>query len=127
MKLSSSVGILSSTVALLLSGNALPGTVPAQVQQAIDEGRHDMIVIMRDQLQNLPPQRRAMSGRASAIASAHNAVLSQMPQLRLRKLHSFATINAFATSLSAAEAKQLAARPDVQAVVNDRVIQPLPR
>jgi subtilisin family serine protease len=127
MKLSSSVGFLGSTVALLLSGNALPGAVPAQLQQAMQEGQHDVIVIMRDQLPNLPPQRRAMSGRASAIAMAHDAVLSQMPQLRLRKLHSFSTINAFATSLSDAEAKLLAARPDVQAVVNDRVIQPLPR
>jgi hypothetical protein len=127
MKFSSSVGILGSTVALLLSGNALPGTVPAQVQKVIEDGQHDMIVIMRDQLPNLPPQRRAMAGRASAIASAHNSVLSQMPQLRLRKFHSFTTINAFSASLSEAEANELAARPDVQAVVNDRVIRPLPR
>jgi subtilisin family serine protease len=125
MTLSYSVGILTSSVALLLSGNALPRTpLPAQIQQAMQAGQHEVIVIMRDQLTNLPPQRRAMSGRAAAIAMSHNTVLSQMPQLRTRKLHSFSMINAFATSVSDAEATQLAARGDVQAVVNDRVILP---
>ena len=128
MKLSTSVGILGSSIALLLSSNAMPGTVlPAAIQQAMEDGQHDVIVIMRDQMPNLPPQRRAMSARASALAFSHNSVLSAMPQLRLRKMHSFAMINAFATRVTAAEAAQLSAQPDVQAVVNDAILKPIPR
>jgi hypothetical protein len=128
MKLSTSIGILGSAISLLLSGNASPGTaVPASVRQALEESRQNVIVILKDQMPNLPPQRRDMSSRTAAIAAAHASVLADLPQLRLTKLHSFATINAFSASASKAEAQLLSAHPSVQAVVADRVIEPKPR
>lgn len=102
-------------------GVAIPSALtPAQEQQAV---QGDVIVILRDQLASVPPSRRAMGARAAAIAEAHNAVVAGLQQQRPRNVHSFGTINAFATNLSASEAAQLAQNPSVQAVVPDRVLR----
>jgi hypothetical protein len=93
----------------------------AQAQRA---AQSDMIVILRDQLQNVPPVRRAMGSRAITILQSQSAVVGHLQQMAPRKVTSFSTINAFATRLSAAEAAQLsAAHPEVQAIVPDRVIR----
>jgi hypothetical protein len=83
----------------------------------------DVIVILRDQLAGVPPARRAMTSRASAVAASQSSVVAQLQQTRARRVTSFATVNAFATRVSAAEALQLAAQPTVQAVVPDRTIR----
>jgi hypothetical protein len=117
----SSTVCLSSAIALLLTGNAVPGSMtPAQAEQA---AQTDVIVILRDQLANAPPVRRAMGARATAVAAAQSPVITQLQRMRARKVTSFSTINAFATTVSAAEAAQLAAHPMVQSVVPDRVIR----
>jgi hypothetical protein len=124
----SAVFLFSAALAgLLLSGSALPGPVPAQIQQALSAGQRDVIVILRDQVPNVPAMRRSMGARAAALAMSQNSVISEFPQLRARKLKSFSTINAFATTVSAAEAADLAAHPLVQAVVPDRAMRPIPR
>ncbi|HEY2145523.1 MAG TPA: S8 family serine peptidase [Steroidobacteraceae bacterium] len=112
-----------STV-FLLSGTALPGAIPPQVEQSLSQGQRNVIVILRDQLPNLPPARRAMGARASALAASQSSMLASFPQMRGRKVVSFSTINAFAARVSAEEAQQLAAHPMVQAVVPDAVIKP---
>jgi hypothetical protein len=117
----------ATATALLLSGTASPGPIPAQIQQALAESQRNVIVILRDQVENLPPARRAMGARTAALSSSQGSVLAAFPQMRNRKVRSFATINAFALSVSAAEQAQLVAHPMVQAVVPDAVIKPLPR
>jgi hypothetical protein len=122
MKGSISLKFSISAIALCLTGSALTEALtPAQFQQVAER---NVIVILRDQMQNVPPARRAMGARSAALAAAHNSVLSQLPHIGARKVHSFSTINAFATTVSASEAAQLAAHPMVQAVVPDAVIRP---
>jgi hypothetical protein len=79
----------------------------------------DMIVILRDQLEHAPPLRHAMQLRAAAVAAAHSSLINELQLTRPRNVHSFSTINAFATSLTAEETTALAARADVLAVVPD--------
>jgi len=125
MKRAITTALSSITIALLLSGNALPGApLPAQIQQAMQESNRDVIVILRDQLASVPPLRRAMAPRAAALGAAQSSVMSSLPRLQGRKFHAFSTINAFATSVSAAELAQLNADVRVQAVVTDAVIRP---
>lgn len=83
----------------------------------------DMIVILRDQLDHAPPMRNALQMRAAAVAASHSSLVSDLQRTRPRKVHSFSTINAFATNLTAEESATLAARPDVLAVVPDLPIR----
>src|SRR5450755_4120943 len=111
---------VSVIIGLSTAGSAVPNPVaPAEAQPP---AQRDVIVLLRDQLANVPPARRAMSGRATAIAASQSSVVAQLEQSRARQITSFSTINAFATSVSAAEAQQLATHPMVQAVVPDRII-----
>ncbi len=124
MKRTTTIG-LSGSIALLLSSNALPGAMlPAQIEQAMRETNRDVIVILRDQVASVPPMRRAMGARASTLAASQSSVMSSLPVVQGRKFHAFSTINAFATSLSAAELAQLSADARVQAVVPDAIIRP---
>ena len=118
MKLSTSCGLAFSFAALLLSGSALPGALtPAAEQDS------DVIVIMRDQLPNMPALRGAREARTAAIAAAQHPILAELKRAGARKVHSFALINAVATSVSKAEMDVLAAHPLVYAVVPDRMIR----
>ena len=111
----------SAVVGLTASASAIPNTVTAsQAQQVVDS---DVIVILRDQIASVPPVRGAMRARAAALAAAQSSVIAHLQQLRSRKVTSFSTINAFATSVSPTEAAQLAASSAVQAVVPDRTIR----
>ncbi|MGO9946024.1 MAG: S8 family serine peptidase [Steroidobacteraceae bacterium] len=115
------VGI--SVLAMSIAGIALSASsTTAQMQQLAQSARQNVIVIMRDQLESVPPMRRAMGARAAAIVSAQVPVLNQLQQGGPRKVLTFSTINAFATSVTAAEKDSLAAHPMVLAVVPDRVI-----
>ena len=124
MKGSTAVSLSFAVGAALLIGGASPGAaVQPQVLQAIQESQRDVIVILRDQMPNIPPLRRSMGARAAALAVSQGAVAAQLPNTG-RKFHAFSTINAFATTVSSAEADKLTANPLVQAVVADRVIKP---
>ncbi|MGO9992312.1 MAG: S8 family serine peptidase [Steroidobacteraceae bacterium] len=111
---------VSVIIGLSAAGSAVPNPVtPAEAEQL---AQRDVIVILRDQLADVPPARRALSGRATAIAASQSSLVGQLQQSRARKVTSFSTINAFATRVSADEAAQLAVHPLVQAVVPDRII-----
>ncbi|MDP9007341.1 MAG: S8 family serine peptidase [Pseudomonadota bacterium] len=125
MKGPTSLKFFVSATALSLTYGALSEAMtPAQFQQITQEAQRNVIVILRDQVPNLPPARRAMGGRAAALAASQSAVLSNLPIVGNRKVRSFSTINAFAATVSASEAAMLSAHPMVQAVVPDAVIRP---
>ena len=112
---------IAAAIGFAAAGSAIPNPVTAPAAgPSIDS---DMIIIMRDQMTNVPPARRAMSARAAALATSHSSLIDRVQQWRARKVTSFGTINAFATRLNAAEAAQLAADPSVQAVVPDRAFR----
>jgi len=120
MDQSTLIKVGACAIAMSLTAAATPdftGFAAAQGPQK------DVIVILRDQLANAPPMRHAMGIRASAVAASHGALVNELQQVRSRSVHSFSTINAFATSVSEAEEATLASRPDVAAVVPDRVIR----
>jgi Subtilase family/Peptidase inhibitor I9 len=83
----------------------------------------DVIVILRDQLADAPPLRREMGLRASAVATSQSSLIGELQQGRSRQVHSFNTINAFATSVTSAEAAHLASHAEVLAVVPDLPIR----
>jgi len=110
---------ISAACVFFLAAAAIPAAVTETVSDGADSA---VIVIMRDQLDSVPPLRRAMSARASAVAASQSSVVAGLQRTRVRSVISFSTINAFATRVSAAEAAELATHPLVQAVVPDRVI-----
>jgi hypothetical protein len=90
MKLSTSFGFAFSLAALLLSGSALPGALtPEQIQQSARGVQSDVIVILRDQLPNVPARRGAGESRRAAIAQAQGPILSELRQAGVTKMHSF--------------------------------------
>ena len=111
---------IAIAIALSAAGSAVSDALSsAQVRQLAES---EVIVILRDQLTGVPAARRAMGARAAAVTAAQSPLLAQLQGNRARKVTQFATINAFAAKVSAAEAAQLASHPLVQAVVPDRVI-----
>jgi len=105
-------------IALSIAGSALPKSL----QQVVQNTKRNVIVILRDQLDNVPPVRSAIGPRAAAVLESQAPLITQLQQARSRNIRSFSTINAFAASVSPAEAAQLAAHPLVQAVVPDALI-----
>jgi hypothetical protein len=85
-----------------------------------------MIVLLSDQLTTFSTSRTTAVARAAAIAASHAPLVAELQASRPRTVHSFETINAFATSLSQAEITSLSARAGVEAVVADRDIR-MPR
>ena len=110
-------------LAVSLTAMAAPEPVPDEAQQMAQGQQSDVIVIIRDQVADVPPVRRAMGARASALVTSQRSLISELQQGRSRKVRSFSTINAFATSMSAAEAAHLATHPEVMAVVPDLPIR----
>jgi hypothetical protein len=102
---------------------AAPEPAPDEAQELAQGQQSDVIVILRDQIADVPPVRRAMTARASALATSQRSIISELQQGRSRKVRSFNTINAFATSVSAAEAAHLTTHPEVLAVVPDMPIR----
>jgi hypothetical protein len=91
--------------------------------QAAQADTKDVIVILRDQKSEVPGKRGEHQARANALATSQDSYINQLQTARSRKVTKFRTINAFATTVSKAEADQLSANPDVQAVVPDAVIR----
>jgi hypothetical protein len=91
--------------------------------QAAQTDTKDVIVILRDQKSEVPGRRGEHQARANALATSQDSYINQLQTARSRKVTKFRTINAFATTVSKAEADQLSANPDVQAVVPDAVIR----
>jgi hypothetical protein len=110
-------------LAVSLTALGAPEPAPDEAQVMAEGTPSDVIVILRDQMADVPPVRRAMSMRSSALATSQRSLITELQQGRSRKVHSFNTINAFATSVSAAEAAHLATHPEVLAVVPDLPIR----
>ncbi|MGA2396564.1 MAG: S8 family serine peptidase [Steroidobacteraceae bacterium] len=121
MKGSTLLKLVSSCAVLVATSSALSGSLtPAQLSKA---SQLPVIVILKDQLPSVPPSRESTMPRAAAISTAQADVLSLLQRSGPHSVHSFSTINAFATQVTAGEATALASHPDVQAVVPDAMIR----
>ena len=123
MKVFTSVRVAVSVLVLVLSGSSLPGTATPAKAIPSDGANRDVIVILRDQLPDMPPVREARAARAAAIATAQSPILAHLQASKAARIRSFAMINAVAATVSPAEADALAAHPLVAAVVPDRVLK----
>jgi hypothetical protein len=103
-------------------GSADGSSAAVSVKQGADAS---MIVILRDQLPSMVG-RSATSARPAAISAAQAPLLQKLQSSKKRTARSFQLVNGFATTLSPDEMDQMAASPDVLAVVPDAVIK-LPR
>src|SRR5450631_2590072 len=79
----------------------------------------DVIVIMRDQVLSAPPVRGHLASRAAALSASHSSMVGELQRSGAKRIHEFALVNAIATTVSKAEAANLAANPDVQSVQSD--------
>jgi Subtilase family/Peptidase inhibitor I9 len=123
MKVFTSVRVAVSVLVLVLSGGTLPGAAtPAKAIPSVGASR-DVIVILRNQLPDMPPVRGARAARAAALAAAQAPIVSHLQASNASRVHAFAMINAVAATVSPAEAEALAAHPLVQAVVPDKILK----
>ena len=84
---------------------------------------HDrVIVLLRDQPAMARPGSRASSARSAAIAAAQAPLLRELRLVHARRIISYRLVDAFAATVSAAEAARLAGNPAVARVTPDVVV-----
>ncbi len=114
---------LGISVIAAASGAAAAALTPDQIRQFSQNADRDVIVILRDQVPNLPAKRGVREARRAAVASAQAPIVSELRQVQAPKIRTFGLINAVAATISKPMADHLAAHPLVQAVVPDAVIR----
>ncbi|HVU92526.1 MAG TPA: S8 family serine peptidase, partial [Jatrophihabitans sp.] len=82
-----------------------------------------VIVVLRDQLAGTPASKHDMSPRRARARSSQDAVLADLSGATPTHVKHYALGNAFAATVSAAQAAQLAADPRVASVVPDRTVE----
>jgi hypothetical protein len=117
-----------AVLALAVSTTAAPAVpTQAQLEQLAKNASANVIVIMRDQIPSVPPTRAALAARSAALSASHGSMLAELQRVGATKIREFSTINAIATTISKSQLETLTANPQVQAVVEDKVIHKKPR
>ncbi|HKN99031.1 MAG TPA: S8 family serine peptidase [Pseudonocardiaceae bacterium] len=114
------LGVVSPAVA------TTPGPRPLtpQVVAGLSHGpRRPMIVLLRDQHPETPPNRGNDAHRAAATQSDQRQLVDQARQAGATHVTQFSVINGFAATMTAAESQHLATDPQVAAVVPDLPIK----
>jgi subtilisin family serine protease len=92
----------------------------AEVRRLSANATHHSIIILKNQLSNLPARPgKSARARASAASASQAGVRAELAMVRATHVRSFQLINAVAATVSAAEIQRLRANPAVQAVVPD--------
>jgi hypothetical protein len=86
-------------------------------------GSQKVIVVLRDQLSGTPASKKNMAPRRAKARSAQDAVLGDLAGAAPTHVKHYSLGNAFAATVSAAQAAQLANDPRVASVVPDRTVQ----
>ena len=81
--------------------------------------RRPSIIILKNQLKNLPATASAASARVKAASALQAPVRAQLARVHATHVKSFHIINAVAASITPAEAQHLRADKTIQAVVPD--------
>ncbi|HEY7010287.1 MAG TPA: S8 family serine peptidase [Jatrophihabitantaceae bacterium] len=108
-----------SAAALGNAGAASSATAPAG---GASSAAQKVIVVLRDQLPRTPASKRDMSARRVQARGSQDAVLDGLSGSAPSHVKHFALGNAFAATVSAAQAAALARDPRVAAVVPDRPV-----
>ena len=124
---------LTAVLALAFGSSAAAGASPATAQQHSfvmvrsvvaprGASHHRVIVVMKNQPRQAAPGTRAAARRSAAIASAQAPLLRQVRASQATRIISFRLVNAFAATVSGAEAARLRANPNVGEVIRDVLI-----
>lgn len=106
----------SATQAVRAERSALTA---AQVVRLAAHATNRSIIIMQNQLPNLPVRGAASRMRISAARASQAPVLAELAQLHTAQVRSFHIINAIGATISSAEIRRLRSDPAVRAVVPD--------
>ena len=93
---------------------SLPG-----VNTAVAVADQPVIVIMKNQHQNVPATVAAAAGRARVLAAEQNPVITDLQRTGAKRIHSFKLLSSVSATVSVAEKNRLAADPAVAQVVPD--------
>jgi subtilisin family serine protease len=132
-------GAIATPVTLVaMSSVALPSAAAAQTASAADQHAagqppltsaqaralssnvtDKVIIVFKNQFADLTDTPSDAAARSAQVGSAQSGVLSQLSQTHALDVKSFSLVNAIAATVSAGEAKYLAANPAVQEVIAD--------
>ncbi len=110
--------------ALLMGGFEIVGSVSAGAQTAAANQR--VIIVLRNQVSNLPATRAEESRRRAAVVSSQAPVTSSLVASGARQVHSFTVLNALSATVSSGEESKLRANSAVAEVVPDLPIRLAP-
>ncbi|MGD0701908.1 MAG: hypothetical protein ABSA02_18735 [Trebonia sp.] len=99
-----------------------PPLTAAQAKALSTNVTDKVIVVLRNQFPGLADTPGGTALRSAAVRSAQSGVLTQLSQTHALDVKSFSLINAVSATVSAGEAKYLAANPAVSEVIPDRPI-----
>ncbi len=109
---------------LLVAAFELAGSVSAGAQS--QPATHRTIIVLRNQLSNLPATRRDESDRRAAVVRSQAPLTSSLAASGAKHVHSFTVLNAISATVSSAEESKLRANPAVSQVVPDLPIRIAP-
>jgi Peptidase inhibitor I9 len=119
-KVLSSLGLVGAVVAC----GQLAGSAAATAQGQATTQR--VIVVMKNQVGNLPATRADAGARKRAVQSIQAPVTNQLNASGAHGVHSYTVLNAVAATVSPSEAAQLKSNPAVAKVVPDQIIRLAP-
>jgi Subtilase family len=87
---------------------------------------HRVIIVLRNQVSNLPATRRSEVARHAAVTSLQAPIASQLAASGARFVHRYTLINAISATVSGAEERRLRSNPAVSEVIPDQEIHLAP-
>jgi hypothetical protein len=121
------VGILSATVVVVAGmGQGVAAGASGPPSTRAGSRPEPVIVVLRDQLASAPATRTGMGTRTARAVQSQRAVLGRLGGPAPSSVRHFAIANAFAATVTTAQAAELKADPSVASVVKDAAIR-MPR
>jgi hypothetical protein len=109
---------------VLVAAIGVLGSVSAGAKN--QSATHRVIIVLRNQVSNLPATRADVSRRRAAVVLAQAPVASSLAASGAKHVHSFTVLNAISATVSSAEQAKLKANPAVARVVPDLPIRLAP-
>jgi len=97
----------------------LPPALAAQLSQNVDT---PVIVVLKSQFGQATAGTEAASARTTAINTSQSSLMAQLNQLHATNIKKFTLVNSVSATVSALEAKRLAANSAVEAVIPDATV-----
>ena len=116
------VSTSASAVAANPTGAGQAPLTAAQAKALSNNVTKNVIVVLKNQVGDLPDSRRAAPERGAAVAGLQAPVLGELTRTRAQNVKSLELVNAITARVSPGEARRLASNPAVAEVVPDEPI-----